>query len=157
MPRSGAAHAQEVSSTNSHTIVASISRLPFERYEPCRLMPANRSRPMVSTFLYGGLQYAGLPALRRRISRAAVVLCYHNVVPDGTTGGDPGLHLPVSEFRWQLDWIEAHYRVVALGELAERLRSGRSVRGLAVLTFDDAYAGAFQQAWPLLRARGLPA
>jgi peptidoglycan/xylan/chitin deacetylase (PgdA/CDA1 family) len=46
---------------------------------------------------------------------------------------------------------------VALRELVDRLENGRSVRGLAAITFDDGYAGAFTFAWPLLRALDLPA
>ncbi len=112
---------------------------------------------MLSTLVYGGLQFVGVPALRRRASNAALILCYHNVVPDGTVGGDPGLHLPISEFRWQMTWLTAHYTVVSLGEIADRIARGRSVKGLAALTFDDAYHGALAHALPLLRRAELPA
>jgi peptidoglycan/xylan/chitin deacetylase (PgdA/CDA1 family) len=112
---------------------------------------------MLSTLVYSGLQIFGIPALRRRASQAAPILCYHNVVPDGFGGGDPGLHLPLSEFRWQMGWLGAHYQVVTLEALAGRIRNGRSVKGMAAVTFDDAYHGAVAHAWPLLRQLKMPA
>jgi peptidoglycan/xylan/chitin deacetylase (PgdA/CDA1 family) len=54
-------------------------------------------------------------------------------------------------------WVTAHYTVVPLAEIAERIARGRSVKGLAALTFDDAYHGSLAHAWPVLRRSELPA
>jgi peptidoglycan/xylan/chitin deacetylase (PgdA/CDA1 family) len=86
-----------------------------------------------------------------------VILCYHNVVGDHSTVGDPGLHLPVSRFEAQLEWLSRHYTVISLPELGARVRERRSLRRLAILTFDDAYRGFFELALPRLRHLGLPA
>ena len=103
------------------------------------------------------LRATRLPALRRRRQQGAIVLCYHNVVQHRGTGGDPGLHLSSADFTRQMRWISGHYDVVSLRELADRLIGGRAVSGTAAVTFDDAYRGVFDHAWPVLREVGLPA
>ncbi|HVZ77796.1 MAG TPA: polysaccharide deacetylase family protein [Gemmatimonadaceae bacterium] len=112
---------------------------------------------MLSALYYAGLEEIGATTFVRRARSGAVVLAYHNVVPDAGGVGDPGLHLPLAQFERQVEWLRARYAIVPLAELAERVRDGRTVRGLAAVTFDDAYEGVFQHAWPLLRARGIAA
>ena len=114
---------------------------------------------MLGSLYYGAIHNAGITSLARRLRQGALVLCYHNVVPQSAprSFGDPGLHLPLAQFAAQVEWLKNHYRVIPLGELVSRLASGRSVRGLATITFDDAYTGALTVAWPLLRTLGLPA
>lgn len=115
---------------------------------------------MLGDLYYGTLRGLGITTLARHLRHGALVLCYHNVVSraNGTpTFGDPGLHLPLDRFTPQVQWLKDHYSVIPLRELVARLESGRSVRGLAAITFDDGYAGALTIAWPLLRKLGLPA
>lgn len=115
---------------------------------------------MLGDLYYGALRSLGIATLARRLRQGALVLCYHNVVPapSGTPSfGDPGVHLGMDRFTAQVHWLKDHYRVIPLRELVARLAGGRSMRGLAALTFDDAYAGALTLAWPLLRELGLPA
>jgi peptidoglycan/xylan/chitin deacetylase (PgdA/CDA1 family) len=115
---------------------------------------------MLGKLYYGTLHTAGITTLARRLRQGALVLCYHNVVPRPDhlpPFGEPGLHLPVDRFTAQVHWLKDHYTVVSLRELVDRLENGRPVRGLAAITFDDGYAGAFTFAWPLLRALDLPA
>ena len=114
---------------------------------------------MLGDLYYGAIQNVGITTLARRLRQGALVLCYHNVVPSSAprSVGDPGLHLPLDQFTAQAEWLKNHYRVIPLDELVSRLTSGRSVRGLATITFDDAYTGALTLAWPRLRALGLPA
>jgi peptidoglycan/xylan/chitin deacetylase (PgdA/CDA1 family) len=63
----------------------------------------------------------------------------------------------VERFTAQAHWLTDHYTVVPLRELVARIEAGSVVRGLAAITFDDGYVGAFTYAWPLLRDLGLPA
>lgn len=101
-------------------------------------------------------------ALRRsfgdpaRMRSRALILAYHNVVPDGFEGqGDRSLHLALSLFRRQLDLLQAHCRVTSLPDLLEY---GPGLDRLSVaITFDDAYVGAVELALPELAQRGLPA
>jgi len=127
------------------------------------LAPASRpnvsARFMLRAAYYTGLRVVGVPALVRRLRDASVILCYHNVWParNAPPGGDRAVHLLLDHFAEQLRWLARSYNVVPLRELVERLNRGRSLRGLAALTFDDGYAGVFEHAWPLLLELGLPA
>src|SRR5207245_14546 len=49
------------------------------------------------------------------------------------------------------------FRFVPLGDLLARHRAGRSIRGLAAISFDDGYRGVLRHALPVLRQLGLPA
>lgn len=87
----------------------------------------------------------------------ARVFCFHNVVAAAEADrGDTSLHMAVSHFEELMRWTATAYDVVPVVELAERLKAGRSVRGLAVLTFDDAYEGFFRHAMPVLARLRLP-
>src|SRR5690349_445747 len=115
---------------------------------------------MLGDLYYGTLRGLGITTLARHLRHGALVLCYHNVVAHAggkPPSGDPGLHLPLDRFTPQVHWLKDHYSVISLRELVARLETGRSVRGLAAITFDDGYAGALTIAWPLLRTLGLPA
>jgi peptidoglycan/xylan/chitin deacetylase (PgdA/CDA1 family) len=119
-----------------------------------RLTTALRLGPL----FYGGLRALGLPAANRRLQDAGVILCYHNVVPaDGEGRGGPGLHVGDSRFERQMRWLAAHYTVVSVREIVERMASAASMRSLAAVTFDDGYAGVFELAVPILARLGMPA
>ena len=98
----------------------------------------------------------GAPRLLRAVGDGdAVVLAYHNIVPEGEpAGGDPSLHLPRADFAAQLDLLARSHRVV---ELATLLREGGDDgTPLAAITIDDAYRGAMTAGLAELEARGLP-
>jgi peptidoglycan/xylan/chitin deacetylase (PgdA/CDA1 family) len=57
----------------------------------------------------------------------------------------------------QLDWIGRRYRYVSLDELGSRLESGAGTEGLAAVSFDDGYRDVYENAFPLLRRKGIPA
>ena len=56
-----------------------------------------------------------------------------------------------------LAWLAGRYRVLPLDELLRRAADGRSLAGLAALTFDDNHRSVAEIALPLAAARGLPA
>lgn len=116
----------------------------------------SRLRRQVTRGVYQFLNMSGAARLHRRSQ--AVAFCYHNVIPDALANqvGDPAIHLPVSSFAEQLDWIQRSFTVIPIGELARRLRDGTPVSGLATLTFDDGYYGVMHHAIPLMRAAGVP-
>lgn len=111
-----------------------------------------------ASLYYAGLRALGLPAAVRQFRNAAVILCYHNVVaeepPDLTS---TGLHITQARFREQMGCLAARYSVVPLRELIARMRAGKSLRRTAAVTFDDAYRGVFEYAWPVLTELRLPA
>jgi peptidoglycan/xylan/chitin deacetylase (PgdA/CDA1 family) len=121
-------------------------------------VPTLRPTQVAATVYYGGLRTLGVTAVRRRWVDAALVLCYHNVVaPGNDTAGEASLHLARDRFERQMRWLAAHYQVVTLRELVDRLAVGRSLGTLAAVTFDDGYAGVYTHALPILDRLGLPA
>jgi len=114
---------------------------------------------MLASLCYKALQLSGVTALARRFSSGGVVLCYHNVVADAAAGprDSLGLHMPLSRFERQVRWLARTFEVVSLTELVVRVSQGRSLRGVAAITFDDGYRGVFDHAWPLLRDLNIPA
>jgi len=108
--------------------------------------------------VYRLLGLTGLVSLARRRRAHGVVFCYHNVVAD-TEGlpNDNGLHMHRAHFERQMEWIASHFAVIPLCELVDRIAAKRPMRGLAALTFDDAYQGFFHHAVGTLRALRLPA
>lgn len=90
---------------------------------------------------------------RKRRRGQRLILAYHNIVDGGTAPtGDRSLHLPVDDFREQLDELVRWGRVADLA----RVLSDPTDEPLAAITFDDAYAGAVTLAVPELKSRGLP-
>lgn len=114
-------------------------------------------RAVVKRAVERGLVASGAPAWgRRRRAGDALILAYHNVVPDDAPpAGDPSLHLPRRAFVAQVEALAQGHEVVPLPELLAR-RGGRG-RPLAAITFDDAYRGAVEVGLPELARRGLPA
>lgn len=108
---------------------------------------------------YAALQLAGVTTVARRLRSGGLILCYHNVIPNAAGGlwGGLGLHMPLSTFARQMRWLAATYDVIPLDHYVDRLARGVSLRGTAAVTFDDAYAGVFEHAWPLLQDLALPA
>jgi peptidoglycan/xylan/chitin deacetylase (PgdA/CDA1 family) len=106
---------------------------------------------------YGSLRTLGITAMRRRCQDASVILCYHNVVAsDDEPAGAPGLHMRLFRFEQQIRWLIDHYDVVSLREFVA-MRSERTSRPLAAVTFDDGYAGVFEHAVPFLEHHRVPA
>jgi peptidoglycan/xylan/chitin deacetylase (PgdA/CDA1 family) len=96
------------------------------------------------------LHSAIIRAGRRRVR----VLAYHSCEEtenDWIAG--LGTNTPPSVLESQLDFVVRHYVVVSL----DQLERGEHPDCTAVITFDDAYRSVYRSAFPLLRARALPA
>jgi peptidoglycan/xylan/chitin deacetylase (PgdA/CDA1 family) len=113
---------------------------------------------ILKRIIESALLHGGPAALSRRSVRyRALILAYHNILPDGATPGqDRSLHLPRKMFVEQLDLLTRVCEVVPLtpGLLAPaRANSGRP---RVAITFDDAYQGAVTVGVEELRRRSLP-
>lgn len=85
-----------------------------------------------------------------------LVLAYHNVLPNGEPlSGNANLHLPQREFARQLDILARTHDVASIDTLLAPPSS--SGRPRAIITFDDAYAGALAAGVDELVRRGMPA
>ncbi|MEJ5349180.1 MAG: polysaccharide deacetylase family protein [Desulfosoma sp.] len=82
------------------------------------------------------------------------ILAYHMITPS-LNGFYPQTQTDV--FRREMEHLAANYRVLPLEELGRRLREGRSVRGCIAITFDDGFRDNYTNAYPVLKALGLPA
>lgn len=93
---------------------------------------------------------------RRRMRHRAMVLAYHNIVPDDVDGfGDRSLHLRRSDFAAQLDALMGTHEVIPLTDLlGPRTRARKPA---AAITFDDAYTGAVSLGLDEVTMRGLSA
>lgn len=83
-----------------------------------------------------------------------VVLCYHSL----TTSELPSaasVNVPLQAFQAQVQRIRETSEIVPLSTLLDRLRRGRSLAGLAAITFDDAYS-SLGLLRPLLEQGQLP-
>lgn len=120
---------------------------------------------VVKRVAYGAAWRSGTLAALRWLNRGRVpILCYHSVV-DGLeppwreiAEGSGGLHLPVHQFRRQLEFLARHYHVISLDSAVAQLSTGqRPAKRSVVLTFDDGYANNLDVAAPLLAEHGFPA
>jgi peptidoglycan/xylan/chitin deacetylase (PgdA/CDA1 family) len=122
------------------------------------MIDRDRLRRLAAAVAYGSLRASGATGLLRRLRRAPVILCYHNIVGDAdAAAGEPGLHMPRSRFEGQMRWLAAHYEIVPARELVAAPTLPRTGRPRAAVTFDDAYAGVLEHAIPVLRRLRVPA
>ena len=92
----------------------------------------------------------GLAVVPGGTPRGASLLIYHRV----GGGSRDELDVGVDQFRAQVEAL-ADQRVVSLDEAADGVEAGDGQHRV-VLTFDDGFADVYDNAWPLLRERGLP-
>jgi len=79
------------------------------------------------------------------------ILIYHQI----GAGSGRQMDLMPGAFRGHVDWLQSQGKFVGLGDAlsgADVLNSERNY----VLTFDDGYADVYENAFPLLRDRGIP-
>jgi peptidoglycan/xylan/chitin deacetylase (PgdA/CDA1 family) len=88
-------------------------------------------------------------------SRRALILTYHRFSADGD---DDDGKTSARQFAKQLEYLTAHYDVVPLSRMVERIATLEPLPpGLAAITIDDGYRDAYDVAYPLLRRYRVPA
>jgi glycosyltransferase involved in cell wall biosynthesis/peptidoglycan/xylan/chitin deacetylase (PgdA/CDA1 family) len=107
-------------------------------------------------------ELANLPLMgnvTRRIFRSgASVFMFHRVLPLGAPCYDPELATSEEVFANTLDWLKENSTILPLDVLAkERNKRNISKKPLCAITFDDGWRDNFQYAFPILRARNIPA
>lgn len=138
----------------------------------CRCAVIGRARPIrvrrcdpfaLVVYWHGkGQQVIGAIAVRQVLKRAlalwpdrggaagATLLIYHRVGGGSIDERD----LALADFEAQADELARH-DVVSLDTAIDRLEN-RDSSPSVVLTFDDGFADVYDNAWPILKARGLP-
>ena len=120
-------------------------------------------RNLVKSGLALGLSKCGTLGLlgRRRRSRdAPLIVGYHRVVRDferSARTSIPSMLISAQMLEKQLDWLGGHYRLVSLEEMGKCLEAGSPTAGTAAVTFDDGYGDVYENAFPILMRKGIPA
>ena len=102
----------------------------------------------------------GLLGSARRSRATPLIIGYHRVVQDferSARKSIPSMLISASMLEKQLDWFGGHYRLVALEDMAKTLEAGRPATGIASITFDDGYSDVYENAFPILKRKGIPA
>jgi peptidoglycan/xylan/chitin deacetylase (PgdA/CDA1 family) len=100
------------------------------------------------------MSVTGMFDLFRLLNRnRALILTYHRFSANGY-----GEHTSAAAFNEQLAYLKAHYQVVPLSRIVERLYvNGSLPPGMAAITIDDGYSDSYEIAYPLLKRYGVPA
>jgi peptidoglycan/xylan/chitin deacetylase (PgdA/CDA1 family) len=121
-------------------------------------------RPMLRTLVKTGVACAVHWTGASRLAGARstpVVVGYHRVVDDFarcSRHSIPAMLLSRRMLEAHLDWLAGRFQLVSLDELGSRLENNAAfTRPVAAVTFDDGYADVYHNAFPLLRARKVPA
>ena len=92
--------------------------------------------------------------------RMPLVVGYHRVVDDSRrrrTSLIAPMLVSRRMFERQLDWIGRRFTFASLDEVGARLESGEPFdRPTATVTFDDGYKDMYEQAFPVLKRKGIP-
>lgn len=103
----------------------------------------------------------GFAAAMARGRERPLVLGYHRVVEDFASVADsemPSMLTSTHMFERHLDCIGCHFRFVTLDDIGAHLLSGKPFEEpVAAVTFDDGYADNYEQAYPVLKRKGIPA
>jgi peptidoglycan/xylan/chitin deacetylase (PgdA/CDA1 family) len=103
---------------------------------------------------------AGLLGSWRRSKETPLIVGYHRVVQDfdrSARTSIPSMLISARMLEKQLDWIGGHYRLVSLADMAKCQEEGRPTAGTAAVTFDDGYSDVYENAYPILKRKGIPA
>lgn len=96
----------------------------------------------------------GFQAFKYLARKHPRILMYHRIVPDN--GRMVGVSK--SDFRQQMELIARRFQVVTVMDLVRWTRQGEPIPDNAVaITFDDGYQDFYDNAFPILKALGLPA
>lgn len=127
-----------------------------------RVAPRRFVGRRVSTSILKALNAAGVVGAVHRIWRHRLtVLAYHRIADPDADGRDT-LRANISAtplaFASQMDFLRRRFDVISLADLHAWLRGrGPMPPYPALITFDDGYRDNLDNAFPILRARALPA
>ena len=99
--------------------------------------------------------------LRSLTPNILTVLNYHRIDDPSRTEFNtfkPNVSATPSQFAEQMDYLTQKYNVISGKDVAEWVNGGRELPSdAAMVTFDDGYYDNLEHAYPVLKARGLPA
>lgn len=103
--------------------------------------------------------WSGVDAvLRQRLRRdMPYVVGYHRVVERLDAHGEaalPAMEISVATLEKHLDWLARNFEIAPVDDMPARVNRSKPV---AAVTFDDGYADVFENAFPMLKRKGIPA
>jgi len=121
-----------------------------------------KRRPKRSEAVLGLFQRLGTFDLARKLTPTLLtVLNYHRIDDPFRAGFDtfrPNVSATPSIFAAQMDYLSQKYNVISGTELAAFIKGGHQLPShAAIITFDDGYCDNYTNAYPILKARNLPA
>lgn len=121
-------------------------------------------RRLAKTGIAAAAHWSGatrLPGMAAGSKTAPPILAYHRVVEDFAADARhtvPAMLISHRMLEQHLDWIGRRFRFVSLDELGLQLERGeRFSKPVAAITFDDGYRDVYENAFPLLKRKGIPA
>jgi peptidoglycan/xylan/chitin deacetylase (PgdA/CDA1 family) len=125
---------------------------------------AERLRWTVKTALASAISRAHESGLVEPLARGLqrpLVLGYHRVVDDFEAVARtemPSMLVSRTMFERHLDFIGRRFEFVSVEEIASHLANGVPFsKPVAAVTFDDGYRDVYEQAFPVLQRKGIPA
>lgn len=121
-------------------------------------------RSLVKTGTACALSWIGADKAIRALSGSRylpLVIGYHQVAercPTPNRHLNPSMLISRRMLEHHLDWIGRRFRFVSLDELGARLEEGKPFdEPAAAVTFDDGYRDVYDNAFPVLKRKGIPA
>jgi peptidoglycan/xylan/chitin deacetylase (PgdA/CDA1 family) len=121
-------------------------------------------RESLKTAVSYGLHFTGVDRLIGNLtgtSKIPTIVSYHRVVEnmaESSRTSIPSMLISTRMFEQHLDWIGRHYEIVSLDDVGSRMEAGVPFsKPTAAVAFDDGYRDVYQNAFPLLRKKGIPA
>jgi peptidoglycan/xylan/chitin deacetylase (PgdA/CDA1 family) len=121
-------------------------------------------RESLKTAVSCALHFTGVDGLIGKLtgtSRIPTIVSYHRVVEsmeESTRTSIPSMLISTRMFEQHLDWLGRRYAMVSLDEIGSRLEAGVPfTTPTAAVAFDDGYRDVYENAFPLLVKKGIPA
>lgn len=116
--------------------------------------PALMAAVLGACALEAGLQSRPAAAQRAEEAASAVILMYHRFGEEDV----PSASIRLDQFEAHLEELKSGgYSVLPLARIVTALRNRQPLPERAVaITIDDAYRSVYEEAWPRLKAAGLP-
>ena len=100
-------------------------------------------------------------ARKAREQRRPLILGYHRVVADFSAASQvemPSMLISQEMFERHIESIGKSFRFVSLDDIGDHLENGTPFNDpVAAITFDDGYRDVYENAFPYLRRKGIPA
>lgn len=114
-------------------------------------------KSLANIFFYSGLLMA---YARNKFDNKAFVLMYHRVVDELVkipSPIQPGMYVSKVSFELQMSFLKRHFHIISFEDMISKLDAGKDITRCCSVTFDDGWKDNYDEAFPILASRGIPA